>query len=251
MSGYETQIYERQEFQDGVKAALPVVAAIAPFGAVYGAAAVSKGMEFSDAVFMSGIVFAGASQMVAVDLLATPIPFWTIVLSVFAVNFRHILYSASLGRKMHRFGPVQKAVAFFFLIDPQWAICERRTLSKQLTVGYYFGLAAPVWVIWLLSSALGAVFGKLVTNPYAIAFDFILPLYFIGLLMGFRQQFGWFPVVLISGASALVASWVIGPPWHVAGGTFVGIVYAAWRGKPESLTELAPKDKFSGEGSNV
>ncbi len=244
-------INESQEFRDGIKAAIPIVAAASPFGAVFGAAAISNDMTFFDAVFMSGIVFAGASQMVAIDLLATPLPFWTIVLSVFAVNFRHILYSASLGRKMHRFGPLQKALAFFVLIDPQWAISEKRTLSKPLTTGFYFGLALPIWVMWVLSSAFGAAFGRLVTNPEAIAFDFILPLYFIALLMGFRERYGWLPVVLVSGSAALLAFSIVGPPWHVACGAFAGILFAAWRGKPKDLMALSPTENSSGEGTNV
>ncbi len=251
MSVETLQIDERNEFKDGVKASLPIVAAASPFGAVYGAAAVSQGMSFFETVFMSMAVFGGASQMVAVDLLATPLPFWTIVLSVFAVNFRHILYSASLGRKMHRFGPIQKALAFMVLIDPQWALSEKRSLSGPLTTGFYFGLATPLWIIWLVSTAFGAMFGKLVTNPEAIALDFVLPLYFIALLMGFRERYGWLPVVVVSGSAGLVAYWMIGAPWHVACGAFAGILFAAWRGKPKDLMALSPDEPSAGDVSNV
>lgn len=233
---------ERAEFSDGVKAALPIVAAAIPFGAVYGAAAVSKGMTVFETIFMSGIVFGGASQMVAVDLLATPLPFWTIVLSVFAVNFRHILYSASLGRKMQLFSPFQKAIAFLGLIDPQWALCEKRALTRPLTRGFYLGLALPLYLGWLGSSALGAAFGKLITNPQAIALDFVLPIYFITILMGFRERYNWLPVVIISATAALVAYWFVGAPWHVGTGAFAGIIYAALRGKPADQLELTPEN---------
>lgn len=232
---------ERAEFSDGVKAALPIIAAAVPFGAVYGAAAVSKGLSLFETIFMSGVVFAGASQMVAVDLLATPIPFWTIVLSVFAVNFRHILYSASLGRKMQLFSPVQKALAFLGLIDPQWALCEKRASTRPLTTGFYFGMALPLYFAWLAATAVGAVFGGSISNPQAIALDFILPIYFIAILMGFRERHNWLPVVIMSGAAALVAHWFVGAPWHVATGAFAGILYAAWRGKPADQLELTPE----------
>lgn len=233
---------ERAEFSDGVKAALPVIAAAVPFGAVYGAAAVSKGLSVFETIFMSAAVFAGASQMVAVDLLATPLPFWTIVLSVFAVNFRHILYSASLGRKMQRFSSVQKALAFLGLIDPQWAVCEKRALTRPLTPSFYFGMALPLYAAWLFSTILGAAFGRLISNPQAIALDFVLPIYFIAILMGFRERYNWLPVVVISGVAALVAHWFVGAPWHVATGAFAGILYAAWRGKPADQQELGPEN---------
>ncbi|MEP0519806.1 MAG: AzlC family ABC transporter permease [Hyphomicrobiales bacterium] len=233
---------EKAEFSDGIKAALPVIAAAVPFGAVYGAAAVSKGLSLFEATFMSAAVFAGASQMVAVDLLATPLPFWTIVLSVFAVNFRHILYSASLGRKMHRFSPVQKALAFLGLIDPQWAVCEKRALTRPLMPSFYFGMALPLYFAWMGSTALGAAFGKLISSPEAIALDFVLPIYFIAILMGFRDRYNWMPVVIISAVAALFAHWVFGPPWHVGSGAFAGILYAAWRGKPADQLELTPEN---------
>lgn len=251
MAGEVIQINQRQEFWDGLKAAVPIVATAAPFGAVYGAAAISSGMTYFETVLMTSTVYAGASQMVAVELLATPLPFWTIVLSVLAVNFRHVLYSASLGRKMYLFGPIQKAVAFLFLIDPQWAFCEKRTSSQPLSIGFYFGLAAPLWLAWMLFSAIGATFGALITNPQAVALDFILPLYFIGILMGFRERFGWLPVVLVSGSSALLASWTIGSPWHVACGAIAGVLFAAWRGKPRELMKLSSDTEQSKEGVNV
>lgn len=233
---------ERAEFSDGVKAALPIIAAAAPFGAVFGAAAISKGLSLFEALFMSATVFAGASQMVAVDLLATPLPFWTIVLSVFAVNFRHILYSASLGRRMQLFNPVQKALAFLGLIDPQWALSEKRALTQPLTPKFYFGLALPLYFAWIATTAIGAAFGKLVVDPQAIALDFVLPIYFIAMLTGFRDRYNWLPVVIISGVAALVAYWFIGAPWHVGSGAFAGILYAAWRGKPVDQLELTSEN---------
>lgn len=239
------EIDKRAEISDGMRAALPVIAAAMPFGAVYGAAAVSKGLTLFETVFMTGTVFAGASQMVALDLLATPLPFWTIVLSVFAVNFRHILYSASLGRKMHMFSPLQKALAFLVLIDPQWAACEKRALSRPVTPSFYFGMAWPLYVGWIVATIIGAAFGKLIKNPEAIALDFVLPIYFIAILMGFRERHNWMPVVIISAVAALLAHWIIGAPWHVATGAFAGIIYAAWRGKPQSQFELTPDDEVT------
>ena len=49
---------------------------------------------------MSATVYAGASQMVGIELFGNKVPPWLIVLSIFAVNFRHVLYSASFGRHM-------------------------------------------------------------------------------------------------------------------------------------------------------
>ncbi|MBL4647221.1 MAG: branched-chain amino acid ABC transporter permease [Hyphomicrobiales bacterium] len=231
---------QRSEYVQGIVASLPVLAAVLPFALVFGAAAIPKGLSFFEIVLMSATVFAGASQMVALDLITEPLQFWTIVLSVFAVNFRHILYSASLGMKMQLFSPLKKAFAFFLLVDPQWALAEQRAETTPLTFSYYLGLATPLYVGWLVGTAVGAGFGGLITNPAALGFDFILPVYFLAILMSFRGRSNWLPVVLISSICATLAAFVFGPPWHVATGAFVGIAYAAWRGMPED------KLRFSG-----
>ncbi|KAB2751556.1 AzlC family ABC transporter permease, partial [Brucella anthropi] len=41
----------------------------------------------AEAVFMSSIIYAGASQMVGLDLFGQNIAPWMIVMSIFAVNF--------------------------------------------------------------------------------------------------------------------------------------------------------------------
>lgn len=222
----------RSELRDGVRDTIPVIIAAAPFAAVYGAAAAAKGMSLFEIVLMSATVYAGASQFVAVDLLATPMPFWTIVLSVFAVNFRHILYSASLSRKMPLFTPAQKLIALAFMVDPQWAMAEKRISVRPLTKSYWFGAAGPLFVAWTGFSALGGLFGGLISDPAAVGFDFILPVYFLSILMSFRTGPNWLPVVAASACAALIAHATIGPPFHVAAGAFGGILFAAIRGKP-------------------
>ncbi len=38
-------------------------------------------------------------------------------------------------------------------------------------------------------------FGGLIANPHALGLDFLLPIYFLGLVMGFRKRPFWLPVV--------------------------------------------------------
>ena len=217
----------RAEFLDGLRECMPVMATAAPFGAVFGAVAVEKGLEPAEIILMSALVYAGASQYVAIELWATPLPYVTMILSVFAVNFRHILYSASIGRKLHRFSPFQKSVAFFGLVDPQWAVCEKRSMTHDVTKSFYAGMAVPLYVCWVAATAFGVAFGRLISDPAAFGLDFLLPVYFLALLMGFRQRPRWLPVVLVSASVGTLFHVLVGPPWHVATGAFAGILVGA------------------------
>lgn len=217
----------RSEFFEGVRASLPIVAAAAPFGLLFGALAVDNGLSAGEAVLMSALVFAGASQMVGLELFSSQIPPWIIVLSVFAVNFRHVLYSAALGRRLGLMPGWQKAIAFFFLTDPQYAAAEARADRRlPVTLVWYMGMAVPIYVLWVLEAWIGALFGSLITDPAAFGIDFLLPIYFLGLVLGFRSRPGWLPVVIASGLGSIAAFYSVGSPWHVSLGALAGVIVA-------------------------
>lgn len=220
-------IFDR-EFRQGMRDSVPIVFGAAPLGLLFGALAAENGFEVYQAVLMSATIYAGASQMVGIDLFGTNVAPWIIVVSIFAVNFRHILYSASMGPKLAGFSTLQKAIAFFFMVDPHFAAAEQRhEHGHRLSFRWYMGAALPVYVTWIAEAAIGGYFGKLIKNPEAFGLDFMLPMYFLVLVMSFRRRRNWAPVVLTSGAASVVAYNLVGSPWHVSIGAVAGIVLAA------------------------
>lgn len=231
-------------FWEGARTGIPVMIAVAPFGLLFGALAVENGFTIFDTVLMSALLFAGASQMVGLDLYGQNIAPWMIVLSIFAVNFRHILYSATTGRHIAHFTFWQKAVSFFVLTDVQFAETENRALANEpIPFIWYFGLAVPLYLSWVLEAYIGATFGNLITNPHAIGIDFMLPIYFLGLVMSFRSRVNWLPVVIGSAVTSIAAYQFIGSPWHVSGGAIGGILVAVILAKkPEENDPEVPEN---------
>ena len=216
------------EFFDGARRSIPIVLASLPFGLLFGALAVQNGFSFGEAVLMSAAVFAGASQMVGLELFGQVIPPWLVVLSIFAVNFRHVLYSAALGRRVPHWTPFQRAFGFFFLTDPQYAEGEKRAERPGgLSFVWYMGMATAIYVFWVADAVIGAAFGNLIPDPHALGIDFMLPIYFLGLVMDFRKRPLWLPVILASSAVSIAAYHLVGSPWHVSIGAVAGIVLAA------------------------
>jgi 4-azaleucine resistance transporter AzlC len=204
----------------------PVMLAAMPFGVVIGALAAKKGLPFDQIMLMSGLIFAGASQFVALELWDVPPPFWLIVFSVLAVNFRHILYSAALGRKMHHWPAAGRYVGFALMVDPVYVLGELRG-GARLSGVYYAAIAIPLYIGWLIATALGALFGRLIEDPKVFGLDFVLAAYFIYLVAQFRDRPNALPIILASAAFAIAAFFSIGPPWHIAFGAFAGIAAAA------------------------
>lgn len=217
------------EFFDGTRFAVPVFVASAPFGLLFGALAVDNGFTVFEAVLMSATIYAGASQMVGIELFGQNVAPWLIVFSIFAVNFRHVLYSAAVGRRVPHWSFIQKAVGFFFLVDPQYAEAERKgERGEQIRFSWFMGMAAPIFFFWVITSWLGAMFGRLIPNTEALGLDFLLPIYFLGLVMGFRTRPLWLPVVIASAIVSVIAYKTVGSPWHVSIGAFAGILLAAF-----------------------
>ena len=229
------------DFWDGVRLSIPVVVAAAPFALLFGAIAVDNGLSVLEATLMSALIFGGASQMVGIELFGQHVAPWLIVLSIFAVNFRHVLYSAGIGRRIAHWPVISQALGYFVLTDPQFAVAERKAEAGE-TVGFawYMGLGLPVYVFWGIESAMGAVFGKLIPDTHALGIDFLLPIYFLGLVLGFRKRPLWLPVVIASAAASIIAYKTVGSPWHVSIGAIAGVLLAVILPPHHSGVEARP-----------
>jgi predicted branched-subunit amino acid permease len=225
----------RKEIIEGIRGGAIIAVSSAPFGVLFGALAIENGLSLPELVLMSATIYAGASQLVGIELFGQDVAPWLIILSIFAVNFRHVLYSAALARPIRHFTLAQKAIAFFLLIDPQYAETARRSESgRPITFAWYFAFAAVVYVCWIIFSLLGGAFGSLLGDPQDWAIDVLLPIYFLGLVISFRRKPGFYPVALASFVGSIAGYALVGSPWHVSIGALAGIVVATCLPLPAS-----------------
>jgi predicted branched-subunit amino acid permease len=226
--GAVDQLTRRENFFAGMRRSVPVLISAAPFGALFGAVAVENGFTVGEAVLMSAIVFAGASQMVGIELFGQNVAPWLIVMSIFAVNFRHVLYSAAIGKHFAFGAEWKRLFAFFLMTDPQFAESEAIVKrGEKLSFAWYLGMGLPLLAAWPALAWAGATFGKLIENPQALGLDIVLAVYFFGMLLATRNRPLWVPVVAVSAAFSIGAWLTIGSPWHVSAGAFAGVLTAA------------------------
>jgi 4-azaleucine resistance transporter AzlC len=226
----------RAEFLRGVRDILPVLIATIPFGIVFGALAVKEGLSVFESVLMSGTVYGGAAQFVALEFWASPLPFWTILFSALAVNLRNVLYSAAVGRKMRHWSALERYLGFTLLTDPAYAFAELKG-GERLSVAYYFGLGVPLYFNWIATTLVGAVIGNLIGKPETIGFDFLVTGYFLFLVVGFRTRSNALHVIVASAGAALITYLLVGAPWHFCVGALAGMSVAAIRAKPKDAAE--------------
>ncbi|CAH0341258.1 AzlC family ABC transporter permease [Rhizobium sp. CECT 9324] len=218
----------RSEFSEGITRSIPIVVSASPFAILFGAIAIANGQTIGEVALTSSTIFAGASQLVGIELFGHHVPAWLIVLSIFAVNFRHVLYSAALAPFVEHFSLSQKAATFFLLTDPQFAeTLKRAETGTKVTFAWYMGLGLPIFVAWVLLSIVGAYFGRLIGDPARFGFDVLLPIYFLALVLGFRRRSNFLPVVIVSALASAIAHKTVGSPWHVSIGALAGVLAAA------------------------
>ncbi|WP_185985167.1 AzlC family ABC transporter permease [Aureimonas mangrovi] len=217
----------RPEFALAVRDTAPLLLALMPFGVVFGALSVDSGLSVVETLGFSMIVYAGTAQFVALQLIAVSAPLWSILLAVFALNFRHVLYSASLGRQFTRFTMGQKAAAFFVLVDPLFALGETRAAERELTRTYYFTSGLVLYLGWQIATLAGAIFGGLITDQRAVGLDLALPVYFLAQTLAFRARPGFLAAAGAAAITAIPAYLFLGTPWHVTIGGVTGIAVAA------------------------
>ena len=115
-----------QEFFAGVRDEAPILLGTTPFGIIFGVLAVQAGLPQDQAQAMSSVVFAGSAQFIAAQLLAQSAPAVVIVLTVFVVNLRHALYSASVAPHIKHLSGLWKVVLAYLLTDEAYAVAITR-----------------------------------------------------------------------------------------------------------------------------
>jgi 4-azaleucine resistance transporter AzlC len=173
-----------QQFFLGVKDELPILVGVIPFGMIYGVLALSAGLNPFDAQAMSAVIFAGSAQFMSAQLIKVGTPALVIILTGFAINLRHALYSATLAPYVRHLPLRWKALLAYLLTDEAFAVTvlnyQREGITPQ-SHWYFFGSGLALWTSWQISTAVGIFLGTQVPESWGL--DFTLPLTFIALVV--------------------------------------------------------------------
>jgi predicted branched-subunit amino acid permease len=150
---------------------------VLPFGLVAGAAAVGEGLSVAQALGLSTIVFAGASQLAAIDLLGRDASLAVVVGTALVINTRMVMYSASIAPYFERLSTRERSLVAYLLTDQAYALSITRFREHDTSLWYYLGTATPLWVVFVGATAVGAVAGAQL--PPSLPLEFAVPLTFL------------------------------------------------------------------------
>ena len=214
---------------EGARRSIPVMPALAVFGAGFGAVAAQKGLTLLEATLMSALMFAGISQYVAMELWhdATTVAGLAVLVVITAtVNLRFALMSASLRPWLGSLPGWQTYPALHLLVEPGWLIAMRYRADGGADASIYLGSGLALWVGWIVATMPGYLLGALVSDPKRFGLDLIMPAFFVAMLVPlWRGPRGALPWV-VAGMIALLVAELAGGWWFIVAGALAGCLTA-------------------------
>lgn len=196
------------EFLAGCRDEAPLQLGVVPFGMLYGIGAVQAGMPAWLAQLASAVVFAGAAQLVIVQMLAVGAGALPIGLTSGLLNLRHMLYSMSIAEHVRHLPRRWRLLLAYLLTDEAYAVAILRYQvtpppddRPDLRHWYFLGCGFTLWLTWQVSTAAGLLFGASVPAGWDI--DFAVPLTFIALLAMLMKERAGQAAALVAALAAL------------------------------------------------
>jgi predicted branched-subunit amino acid permease len=186
-----------------------IVASYIPFGIAAGAAMGATSVDPLVSILSSPIIFAGAAQIAAVQLLHIGAALALVVLTVAVINARHLLYSAALAPHLADWSLGQRMGAAFLLADPVYALAAARFDTGDGGGGdrekraFYFTAGLTCLVGWTALLAIGIVVGGFI--PEWVPFELAIPLTFLLLTLPLIKNSAGLVAAAVAGIVALVA----------------------------------------------
>ena len=228
-----------KNFLAGVRAEIPLLIGVIPFGMIYGALALNAGLSIPAAQLMSSIVFAGSAQFITAQLVHESTPGLVIVSTIAVVNLRHMLYSASLAPYVASLPARWKALLSYLLTDEAYAPTILYYEKDGLTLyahWFWLGAGCSLWFFWQLSTALGIFLGAAIPESWSL--DFALPLTFIAMMVPALKDRPAIAAALSAGIVALVSCslpYRLGLILAALVGIIVGTILEGRKSKGETL----------------
>ena len=231
MASDDTELHQldSQLVWAGFKQLVPISLFVIAFGAAFGLAATQTGLHDSLIVAMSTLAFAGYAQFAALELWGPQVPFFTMMLTVFAINARHLLMGAALYPWLRHLSPAKRYGVMLVASDANWAMSMQAFSRGQPGLGLLLGGGLALWSSWVLGTWLGIYLGSAVREPMSLGLDMVMGCFLLAMVVGGEKNLRLLAIWAVAACSSLMAYWYLPENSYVIVGAFVGgIVGMVW-----------------------
>ena len=194
---------------------IPLGISTSIYGLVYGVMASQAGLSVFETLAMSAVVFAGASQLTAVQMIAIGSGTISVIITVFIINLRHYLMAASISPYIKHEPVYKRMVNAFFMTDESYAVTYSYFQKGSPSSSYFLGSGLNIYLFWGSSGVIGYFFGNMITPELSYIFDFAFVAAFIGMIVPMVKTRPALVTVIASAVISLAGSLVIPGKWYI------------------------------------
>jgi 4-azaleucine resistance transporter AzlC len=216
-------------FRQGTQAGLSIAIGYFPIALTFGLLAKSTGLSMMETVLMSLIVFAGASQYIALNLISLGTGVFEIVLTTFIVNIRHFLMSTTLTEKVEEDSLWAKITYAFGLTDETFSVIATR--EGKAATGFVFGVIVMAYGSWVIFSGVGHVFGAGLPQTLQESMGVALYAMFVGLLVPSlkgNRKYAFLALVAAAFNSIFTLGEILSTGWSIVLATLLSALLVEW-----------------------
>lgn len=171
----------RKAFCAAFPQTLPVMAGYLVLGFGFGLLLQSRGYHFLWAILMSLTIYGGSMQFVTIDLLSSGATLLTAGIMTLMIHARHLFYGLSMLTKYRDMGK-GKVYLIYGLTDETYSlVCSGEVPEGIDKRAYYLWITFLDQIYWVAGSALGGLFGQMVSiNTTGV--DFAMTALFVVIL---------------------------------------------------------------------
>ncbi|CDK97597.1 putative AzlC-like protein [Magnetospirillum gryphiswaldense MSR-1 v2] len=187
-----------------------------PIAVSFGLLAVGQGLSPWQALLVSAVVYAGASQFTLVSLVAAGASPLSVIGAVAAMNLRHLFYGPVLLAQLSRHGRrLPRPLLAFGLTDEVFALASA-SITPRHGETWLFGVQMGAYGAWLAGTVTGAVAARIAGSGWPqgqAALAFVLPALFLALLLPLLRRNALAPLMVAAGAAVVLSRFI---PGHAA-----------------------------------
>ncbi|WP_149588646.1 AzlC family ABC transporter permease [Tabrizicola flagellatus] len=213
-------------FLAGLAASLPIVLGYFPIAFSFGVAATRAGFTATEAFALSLLIYAGASQFLALALLSSAAPVLVTAFTLIAMNLRHVLYGPALMREAGEGASTRHAWAWAFGLTDEVFGQALGALARgqRFSEAWMSGLGIGAYAAWVGGTVVGALAGGGALDGWpalSAGLGFMLPALFLALLLSIlsRRQL---PVIAVAGLVTVAATLAISATSGILMGMLAG-----------------------------
>lgn len=212
----------RKEVWAGFKQLLPISVFVMVFAIAFGLVAAQTGLSEGSTVLMSTLVFAGAAQFAVLDLWGEHVPAVPLIVTVFAINARHLLMGATLYPWLRELPRAKRYGVMTVVSDANWAMSMQAFNSGKAGMGLLFGGGLALWSAWALGSWLGLKFGNVIQDPVSLGLDMVMACFLLAMVLGGQKSPRLLIIWSVAAAASLLAYRYLPENSHVVAGALAG-----------------------------